>query len=121
MNNTYYLELRQHFCEIVRIKRRDTWQEHFWIFVTIMPTHASLSIREFLATVVSDPSYSPDFAHTPANFFVSKTQVNVKKPTFRINYMQLKKIRWRNCAVFLNKRPRNVSKHRKGTFAEGIE
>jgi hypothetical protein len=78
VNKEYYLEVMQRLREAVRKKKPDAWRENRWMLQHDVPSHSLFLVRDFLAkhamTVLPQPPNSPDFA--PADFFVSKAQIN---------------------------------------------
>ena len=85
VNKEYYLEVMQRLREAVRKKRPDAWRENQWMLQhDNAPAHSSFLVRDFLAkhatTVLPQSPYSPDLA--PADFSVTKAQINAERPPF---------------------------------------
>ena len=73
VNQHFYKEVLTRLMAKIRRKRRELWASNTWILHhDNAPAHATLSVRQFLATkqvnILDHPPYSPDLA--PCDYFL---------------------------------------------------
>jgi len=75
VNGHFYVQVLQRLRDAVRRKRRDKWQEEWFLHHDNPSSHTSLVVQQFLAEksfpVITQPPYSPDLA--PSDFWLSPT------------------------------------------------
>ena len=75
VNGHFYVQVLQRLRDAVRRKRRDKWQEEWFLHHDNASSHTSLVVQQFLAEksipVITQPPYSPDLA--PSDFRLFST------------------------------------------------
>jgi hypothetical protein len=69
------VQVLQRLCDSFRRKRRDKWQEEWFLHHDNAPSHTSIVVQQFLAeksiVVITQPPYCPDLA--PSDFWMFPT------------------------------------------------